>query len=962
MAIQQYMGIIKVIFCILLVFNIMAVVSIDDKKTEEEFIRQLFDPTSGRLTEDTAEVLWITCWEDLIHLKKEVEDLDLFLPKESYRSTNEIGSVARENIQKLINTCYPQLKENVLHCLRKNNFPFNNVPTEEDSSKIWHATFMGSLSSRRYLGHVLPEHVSTSIKEETSSDSGKNKDTNSSGSNTVIIAVVVTFFSSALLFFCLYWLCGSGQVSQTDEKPLLSMSMSDCSIGSSSNNNLFKNSIKEDSNTLGFQSSSNSLSYDKQDSMQDSMQDTQSIGVPSIARPSFELKPPPGRVGSGIPPLKPPPGRPNLLPSDPLSIKLSNNSMVPPSSSTTPPPPPPPPPTTTTSPPPTTPPNISTNAPPPPPLPGGGPRPPPPPGGGGPTPPPPGPGAGPRPPPPPPLRGGGGGGGGPQPPPPPGAGPRAPPPPGAGPRAPPPPGAGPRAPPPPGGKAGPRPPGRGGPGAPKGPQEMSVPKAKLKPFFWDKVQANDQAMVWNQLKAGSFQFDEEMMETLFGYSAAPAKAAAQPKKEAQEPQFIQIINAKKAQNLAILLKALNVTTDEVCDALLEGNELPTEFLQTLLKMAPTQEEELKLRLYTGNLAQLGPADRFLKSIVDIPFSYKRMEALLYMGTLQEEFINARDSYGVLETACKKLRSSRLFLKLLEAVLKTGNRMNDGTFRGGAQAFKLDTLLKLSDVKGVDGKTTLLHFVVLEIMRTEGIRAARMAKENHSFSSIKTEDLLEDVSFDTEEHYRELGLQVVSRLSDELEFVKKAAILDADGLVGTTSRLGHGLIKTRDFVNKEFNNKEGDKGFQETVKSFVEKAEADVTNLLQEEKRIMALVKSTGDYFHGDTGKDEGLRLFVVVRDFLLMLDKVCKEIKATAAAPPKKPAAPPAPKSGKQEAPNHSRASSAPEATQAPNHSRASSAPEATLPPPAPDIRQKIFPAIATRRVDDLSSSDDESP
>lgn len=53
MAIQQYMGIITVIFCIILAFNIMAVVSIEEKKTQEEFIGQLFDPASGLLTEDT---------------------------------------------------------------------------------------------------------------------------------------------------------------------------------------------------------------------------------------------------------------------------------------------------------------------------------------------------------------------------------------------------------------------------------------------------------------------------------------------------------------------------------------------------------------------------------------------------------------------------------------------------------------------------------------------------------------------------------------------------------------------------------------------------------------------------------------------------------------------------------------------------------------------------------------------
>jgi hypothetical protein len=67
-----------------------------------------------------------------------------------------------------------------------------------------------------------------------------------------------------------------------------------------------------------------------------------------------------------------------------------------------------------------------------------------------------------------------------------------------------------------------------------------------------------------------------------------------------------------------------------------------------MKMAPTSEEELKLRLFSGNISQLGPADRFLKSLVEIPFAFKRMDALLYMSTLQEELNSTRDSFATLE--------------------------------------------------------------------------------------------------------------------------------------------------------------------------------------------------------------------------------------------------------------------------------------------------------------------------
>ena len=64
-----------------------------------------------------------------------------------------------------------------------------------------------------------------------------------------------------------------------------------------------------------------------------------------------------------------------------------------------------------------------------------------------------------------------------------------------------------------------------------------------------------------------------MIESLFGYNNVDRKSSTGMKEFSSEPQFIQIINPKKAQNLSILLKALNVTTEEVCDALKEGDSL-----------------------------------------------------------------------------------------------------------------------------------------------------------------------------------------------------------------------------------------------------------------------------------------------------------------------------------------------------------------------------------------------------
>ncbi|KAH0452989.1 hypothetical protein IEQ34_017313 [Dendrobium chrysotoxum] len=459
-------------------------------------------------------------------------------------------------------------------------------------------------------------------------------------------------------------------------------------------------------------------------------------------------------------------------------------------------------------------------------------------------------------------------------------------------------------------------------------------KTKLKPFFWDKVMANpDQSMVWHQLKAGSFQFNEEMIETLFGYNAAD-KSRNDAKRDFgndSSGQRIQILEQKKSQNLAISLKAQNVKVEEVCNALMEGNELPIELLQTLLRMAPTSDEELKLRLFNDDLVFLGPAEQLLKAMVNIPFAFKRIDALLFMTSFEEESSSMKESLATVEEACNDLQNSRLFLKLLEAVLKTGNRMNDGTYRGGAQAFKLDTLLKLSDVKGADGKTTLLHFVVQEIIRSEGRRAVQIARDSRSNSSIticsfNSVDFSDEIPEESEDQYRNLGLRAVSSLSYELENVKKAAALDADALTSSVVSLGNRLAKTKEFLNTDMSSLEEKSGFHDSLKAFVEHAEADITQLLEEEKRIRSLVKHTTDYFHGNAGRDEGLRLFVTVRDFLEILDKVCKEVREAQ--------------------------------SKVMNTSKSK---DNTILKSMSEHRQSLFPAIKDRRLEDFSSDDEES-
>ncbi|KAK7269358.1 hypothetical protein RIF29_22083 [Crotalaria pallida] len=405
-----------------------------------------------------------------------------------------------------------------------------------------------------------------------------------------------------------------------------------------------------------------------------------------------------------------------------------------------------------------------------------------------------------------------------------------------------------------------------------------APLPKLKPLHWDKVRAApNRTMVWDKLRSSSFELDEEMIESLFGYNIQNSMKNEETKSKSPSPSK-HVLEPKRLQNITILSKALNATSEQVCQALIQGKGLSLPQLEALVKMVPTKEEEGKLFSYNGDINELGSAEKFVRAMLSVPFAFQRVEGMLYRETFEDEIVHLRNSFSMLEEACKELRSSRLFLKLLEAVLKTGNRMNVGTIRGGARAFKLDALLKLADVKGTDdGRTTLLHFVVQEIVRSEGIRVSDsiMGKISQQKSSSKnrTEE-------EKEEDYRRMGLELVSGLSTELYNVKKTATIDLDVLASSVSNLRDGMAKLQYLVEKDLCNDEESENFVSSIKCFLSYAGRNLRELQGDEDRVIARVKEITEYFHGDVSKEDNpLRIFVIVRDFLGMLDNVCKELR-----------------------------------------------------------------------------------
>ena len=60
--------------------------------------------------------------------------------------------------------------------------------------------------------------------------------------------------------------------------------------------------------------------------------------------------------------------------------------------------------------------------------------------------------------------------------------------------------------------------------------------------------------------------------------------------------------------------------------------------------------------------------------------------------------SAKASIDSVDAACEQVGSSRRLQGLLRSVLAVGNALNTGTARASAEGIKLDSLLKMADVK------------------------------------------------------------------------------------------------------------------------------------------------------------------------------------------------------------------------------------------------------------------------
>ncbi|KAL1553460.1 formin-like protein 20 isoform X2 [Salvia divinorum] len=536
----------------------------------------------------------------------------------------------------------------------------------------------------------------------------------------------------------------------------------------------------------------------------------------------------PSTVSKAAPPPPPPP------PLPPSSV----SETLPPPISCAPPPPPPPLPT---------PPCASTPPPPPPPPPFGGapPPPPPPPFGGAPPPPPPPPGGAP---PPPPLPGGG-----PPPPPPPmGGGSRPPPPPGGGPLGPPPPPGPPRGggpPPPPGPRGGPPPPpGAGrGMGAGRGQARPVVKKSNLKPLHWSKVSRALKGSLWEELqKQGTPQvapeFDASELETLF-CATAPAKDKGKGggKKAAEaKPTKIQLIDLKRAYNVEIMLTKVKMPLPDMMAAALALDDtiLDADQVENLIKFCPKKEEMELLKTYTGDPEMLGKCEQFFLELMKAPRVEAKLKVFLFKIQFNSQLSDFKKSLDIVHSACEEVRNSTKLREILQKILVLGNTLNEGTAKGAAVGYKLESLLKLTDTRSTTSRMTLMHYLCKAL-------------------GSKNPDLL-DFYKDLPNLEASTKIQLKS-LADEMTSISK------------------GLEKVKQEMDASEHDGPVSEVFHRTLKEFVGTAESEVTAVMNTYSVAGKNAEAVATYFGEDPNRTPLEQVTATLSNFVKLFQTACDE-------------------------------------------------------------------------------------
>ncbi|CAN7030913.1 unnamed protein product [Brassica rapa subsp. trilocularis] len=148
----------------------------------------------------------------------------------------------------------------------------------------------------------------------------------------------------------------------------------------------------------------------------------------------------------------------------------------------------------------------------------------------------------------------------------------------------------------------------------------------------------------------------------------------------------------------IMLTKIKIPLPDMLSAVLalDSSVLDIDQVENLIKFCPTKEEMELLR--------------FFLELMKVPRIEAKLRVFGFKITFASQAEDLKSCLNTINAATKEVKESAKLRQSMQTILTLGNALNQGTARGSAVGFKLDSLLKLSDTRARNNKMTLMHYL------------------------------------------------------------------------------------------------------------------------------------------------------------------------------------------------------------------------------------------------------------
>ncbi|CAA2968032.1 formin 18 isoform X1 [Olea europaea subsp. europaea] len=246
---------------------------------------------------------------------------------------------------------------------------------------------------------------------------------------------------------------------------------------------------------------------------------------------------------------------------------------------------------------------------------------------------------------------------------------------------------------------------------------------KLKPLHWLKLTRAVQGSLWAEAqKSGEAskppEIDFSELESLFSAAVPNSDQGGSGRKGGsratlgQKSEKVQLIDHRRAYNCEIMLSKVKIPLHDLMNSVLalEDTALDVDQVDNLIKFCPTKEEMELLKGYKGEKDKLGKCEQFFLELMQVPRIESKLRVFSFKIQFRSQVSDLRSSLNVVNSAADQIRGSAKLKRIMQTILSLGNALNQGTARGSAVGFKLDSLLKLTDTRAKNNKMTLMHYL------------------------------------------------------------------------------------------------------------------------------------------------------------------------------------------------------------------------------------------------------------